>query len=152
MLIINIYFFIVFIKFFLFFNLFRLDVLKKIKIQILYYFIYDLHLSVAVIIIQAMNNDFLVGKLFLGTGPFFFLFQCYQLFNLVNLLVRKKHINDSFENLVLAFGFFVALFRFLYTIHEGMNMQMQVHIVDIFRDSKMLFFYSFFCIFLQSIF
>lgn len=144
MLIINIYFFIVFIKFFLFFNLFRLDVLKKIKNQILYFFIYDLHLSVAIIVIRVVKYNLIFNALVLGLGPVSFLFQCYQLFNLVNLLVRKKHINDSFENSLLAFGAVVSFFRFLYTIHESMSPDMQVHIVDIFRDSKMLFFCVFF--------
>lgn len=144
MLIINIYFFIVFIKFFLFFNLFRLNIVNKIKSHILYYFIYDLHLSVAIIGIRVVNYNLVFNSLVLGLGPISFLFQCYQIFKLVNLLLKKKHVNDFFENSLLAFGFIVALFRFLYTIHESMNMQLQIHIVDIFRDSKLLFFCVFF--------
>jgi hypothetical protein len=146
MLSINIYFFIICIKFFLFFILFKIECLKKIKKELLYYFLYDLHLSIAVLFIHGVKSESYLGKLLIATGAIFFLFQCYQTFCLVNAIVGKSHIPDRFEKTILSFGFLVGLFRFIYALNQVSHSSLQtyINIVDVFRDTKLLFFAIFF--------
>lgn len=141
MLLINIYFFILFIKIFLFFKVNALSVLNKIKPILTYYLIYDIHVSFAVIIINLTyyENNFL-KTLIMGSGTISFLCQCYQIFLLSKVICKEEKKLKTGEYFLLLFGFIIAVSRLFFSINIYLKTHNDIHIANIFESSKLLFF------------